>query len=288
MKRMIRASEENYQLYRNKRNENKYIEVKKSADGHTYYRQFMFWNTDTGSVKNYSGSRTNRGRYHRTTLETLNKILDDYVLVESVEDDVKSDYSYVGGPVNPNAVTSSIDVSDYDMLSSTIKDNGQAYALFRKRCDGKTCWAAAKYVEGEPDVSNAFEISYDQARGFKPLSAMGELSRTIHKKLHGDGIISSTESNWPEPLTYAEYDEGDQIIEGFIKALHNLDIYVDPSAQGGHGTDYFYSKETDEELAKIDIDEEIEILTDLYWDSYSKKNYRVKVENWLSDLCKLS
>lgn len=80
----ITAGVSNYQLYRNTRNENKYIEVKKMDDGHTYFRQFMYWNTDTGSVKNYSGSKTNRGRYHRVTQRTLNQVLVDYVPVDDV------------------------------------------------------------------------------------------------------------------------------------------------------------------------------------------------------------
>lgn len=71
-------------LYRNKRNENKYIEVKKSSDGHTEFRQFMYWVTDDGPVKNYNGSKTNRGRFHRVRQGTLNSILDDYEQVDGV------------------------------------------------------------------------------------------------------------------------------------------------------------------------------------------------------------
>lgn len=75
-------------LYRNKQNENKYIEVKKSKDGHTWFRQFMYWNTDDGSVKNYSGSKTNRGRFHRVRQDTLNSILEDYEQVDDVHTDM--------------------------------------------------------------------------------------------------------------------------------------------------------------------------------------------------------
>lgn len=110
MKRLIRssqelrASQETYALYQNIRNKNKYIEVKKTSDGHTWMRQFMFWNTDRGPVKNYSGSKTNRGRYHRITIDSLKKILEDYNIVESVEDDVRDDFDYVGSDENPNDV----------------------------------------------------------------------------------------------------------------------------------------------------------------------------------------
>ena len=86
----VMCTTESYQLYRNKRNENKYIEVKKTSDGHTWFRQFMYWNTPEGSVKNYSASKTNRGRYHRVRQDTLNMILEDYEPVDDVhiEEDV--------------------------------------------------------------------------------------------------------------------------------------------------------------------------------------------------------
>ena len=102
MKRYIRSSEVSYQLYRNNRNENKYIEVRKLSDGHSEYRQFLFWDTDRGPVKNYYTSKSNMGRWHRGTQESVKKILEDYIPVESVEDGVESDYSYRGSPENPN------------------------------------------------------------------------------------------------------------------------------------------------------------------------------------------
>lgn len=86
----ISCAAEGYQLYRNNKNENKYIEVKKSKDGHTWMRQFMYWNMPEGTVKNYNGSKTNRGRYHRVTLETLAKILEDYDSVEDVHEEMDS------------------------------------------------------------------------------------------------------------------------------------------------------------------------------------------------------
>lgn len=80
-----------------------------------------------------------------------------------------------------------IDISEYDQLSSTLHDNGDTYAIFRKIVDGKGHWAAAKYVNGSPDKSSAFEISYDQARGFEPLSPEGQLSRRIGKSVFSSG-----------------------------------------------------------------------------------------------------
>lgn len=107
MKTHIQSSEENYQLYRNNRNENKYIEVKKSSDGHTWYRSFMFWNTDRGPVKNYYTSKSNKGRWHRGTQESVKKMLEDYKMVESIQDGIKDDFIYEGSPENPNDVISS-------------------------------------------------------------------------------------------------------------------------------------------------------------------------------------
>lgn len=78
------ASPEGVELYRNLRNENKYIEVKHSNDGHTYFRQFMYWNMEDGPVKNYNGSKTNRGRFHRVRQDTLKGILEDYEQVDDV------------------------------------------------------------------------------------------------------------------------------------------------------------------------------------------------------------
>jgi len=69
--------------YQNKRNPNKFIEMKKYDDGHTVARQYMKWDTPEGEVKNYNGSKTNRGRYHRMGQRTLNEVLDDYDEVES-------------------------------------------------------------------------------------------------------------------------------------------------------------------------------------------------------------
>ena len=77
MKRYIRTSE--IITYQNKRNKNKYIEVKHENDGHVSARQFMYWDTDRGPVKNYVGSKSKRGRFFRVNEQTLNIMLEDYV-----------------------------------------------------------------------------------------------------------------------------------------------------------------------------------------------------------------
>lgn len=78
MRRFIKSSKDDVQTYQNRRNPNKYMEVKEYDDGHMYSRQYMKWDTPEGEVKNYNGSKTNRGRYSRTSGKTLDSQLRDY------------------------------------------------------------------------------------------------------------------------------------------------------------------------------------------------------------------
>lgn len=81
--------------YRNNRNPNKYIEVKKANDGHSYARQYMEWNTTDGKVKNYTGAKdAKRGRYHRARRDTIDQMLDDYTEVEVTSADNSGDIQY--------------------------------------------------------------------------------------------------------------------------------------------------------------------------------------------------
>ena len=70
---------DNVVTYQNNRNPNKYVEVKKGDDGHSYVRQYM----KIPNGKNYNGGATNRGRYHRATQQTINQILEDYNTVQA-------------------------------------------------------------------------------------------------------------------------------------------------------------------------------------------------------------
>lgn len=63
------------EVYRNKRNENKYIEVVRYGSGNYYAVQFMRW----GGIVNKLGSRT--GCRSRFTKASLANILEDYVKV---------------------------------------------------------------------------------------------------------------------------------------------------------------------------------------------------------------
>lgn len=93
-------------------------------------------------------------------------------------------------------------------------------------------------------------------------------------------------SEWPEELTYDNYPEGDQIIEGLIQAVDYLDIFEEPSTQGGVGSDFFFTNDG-EELGSIDIQEEEKILSDLYHSSKSKEDYYKKVKIWLANFLNL-
>lgn len=81
--------------YRNRRNENKYIETKHYDDGHTVSRQYMKWDTPEGEVKNYYGSKTNRGRWHRASYDTLKMQLEGYDPIEDEEYDEYEEYDDV-------------------------------------------------------------------------------------------------------------------------------------------------------------------------------------------------
>lgn len=64
-------------VYQNNRNENKFIEVKKTKCSHFYIRQYMYWKEN--GVQNFIG--TKKGCFIRTTkTRHLNELLNDYTL----------------------------------------------------------------------------------------------------------------------------------------------------------------------------------------------------------------
>ena len=82
--RGIRGATDPDATYVNKKNPNKFIEIKKYKDGNQVARQYMKWDTPEGEVKNYTGAKdAKRGRYFRTRKDTLNQMLEDYDEVES-------------------------------------------------------------------------------------------------------------------------------------------------------------------------------------------------------------
>lgn len=62
-------------IYRNKRNEYKFIEVRNDGHYHNSVRQFMYW--ETKDIKNLLGDRN----LHRWKIKDLKALLEDYEFV---------------------------------------------------------------------------------------------------------------------------------------------------------------------------------------------------------------
>ena len=63
-------------IFRNKRNENKYVDVKRSKCGHYYIVQYMIFENQDVTIINYTGCK--RRRFSRVSKRTLLSILEDY------------------------------------------------------------------------------------------------------------------------------------------------------------------------------------------------------------------
>lgn len=63
--------------YRNKRNENKYIDVKHTNDRHYMWRQRMSW---SNGVTNYLGGHP-KGGFHRVRKSWMNDVIEEYTEV---------------------------------------------------------------------------------------------------------------------------------------------------------------------------------------------------------------
>ena len=61
-------------IYRNRRNSNKYLEVKYYKCGHQMVRQYLEW---SNGVRNYTGD----GKFHRWSKKALLSLLNDYYKV---------------------------------------------------------------------------------------------------------------------------------------------------------------------------------------------------------------
>lgn len=280
MKRYIRSAEESYTLYRNKRDENKYIEVRKLTDGHTEYRSFMFWNTDRGPVKNYYTSKSNKGRWHRGSQESVRKILEDYIPVESVEDGVKDDYSYRGAPENPNNVVASTYVQK--LIRKRPKKDRNGNPLVYSGSGGRSL------VGINYDSIDKFDSREEAEEDLRKYATKPSEWEVVEYEVEKSSNVLASTSSWPEELTYNDYEDGDQIIEVLIDVVNDLNLFIEESSvQNGRGSDFFYNDATGELLAEIDINEETEQLEDLYYSSKGKNDFRNKVRNWMIDLCGL-
>ncbi len=97
---------------------------------------------------------------------------------------------------------------------------------------------------------------------------------------------SMIKASWPEELTFDDYEEGDQIIDGYVEAVDDLDIFVESDARGGVGEVYFYKDDSyDELLYHLPSEEEDEIISEFYWSSKSKEDYVEEIKNWLRRVC---
>lgn len=64
-------------IYKNKRNEHKFLEIRNDGHYHNTVRQFMLWKEN--GVKNLLGDRS----LHRWKAGNLKELLEDYELVEA-------------------------------------------------------------------------------------------------------------------------------------------------------------------------------------------------------------
>ena len=68
-------------IYRNKRNENKFIEVHNDGYHHNSLKQYMLWIIDGMTVKNLTGDRN----LHRWRKANLDELLDDYEVIRNLK-----------------------------------------------------------------------------------------------------------------------------------------------------------------------------------------------------------
>lgn len=69
-------------IYRNNRNENKYLEVHNDGHYHNTVRQYMFWQyRQKGILLSETKNFTGDGILHRWKKENLSELLEDYTLV---------------------------------------------------------------------------------------------------------------------------------------------------------------------------------------------------------------
>ena len=158
--------------YRNKRNENKYVEVKKGNDGHSYSRLYMKWDTPEGEVKNYTGAKdAKRGRYYRTNLDTIDQILDDYDEVEE-----SSEVPFDSDPIKPEASGEAFSVYDKNKYYGGASSLEGAKRLMKKAYETSFHDPEDIVVVGDgyqEDMYGLFDFEF--AQGHKILKASDDL-----------------------------------------------------------------------------------------------------------------
>ena len=94
-------------------------------------------------------------------------------------------------------------------------------------------------------------------------------------------IVSYKSEYWPPELLYNHYVQGDQLVDGFIVAMNELNLYESPESRNGHIADYFYDSSTGEDVGSINLYKERDDLRNLYYNSISRDNYISNVVDWL-------
>ena len=102
------------------------------------------------------------------------KKLDNYGVMREIRDVDKGAYESLNESLHEK-----LDLSDYKELSYPLRDGGKNYQIFRKLENGTGRWAAAPIEMGDVKYDDAFEITYNQARGFEPINTIGKLSRDL-------------------------------------------------------------------------------------------------------------
>ena len=129
-------SEGSTRTYRNRRNPNKFIETKKSNDGHSYARQYMEWDTPEGKVRNYTGAKDpKRGRYSRANKSSREQMLEDY-----------------------DEITSSSDIVSIDSIVKKYQPEDTDYILYDYQLDDNTLELYASGNEGVEDYDGPEDL----------------------------------------------------------------------------------------------------------------------------------
>lgn len=186
----------------------------------------------------------------------------------------KEDYEMYGVdltyPLDPSKISSS-ETSHKSNVTATTKSVEHTYEVTVGDVESYSVNAVSKEAAIQFVIDNYFTREDKEEYEDDPNYIWAELIE--------DKTTSST--HWPKKLTYHEYDEGDQLIQGLIDACDKLDVFEAPSSQGGFGEDFFLDNDTNEELFRIDLKEEEKALLSLYYKSTSYDDYVQKVCKWL-------
>lgn len=128
-------------------------------------------------------------------------------------------------------------------------------------------------------LGNAMDCLYDFAQMYANKDGMMSGCKTKKKSV-------TAAEDWPPEMTYNEFEEGDQLMEGFIEALESMGLYSEPSGYGSTYTDFILREEDGEELFSISGKDEERMLTRFFNTSTSKYDYHDKIKKWIKEKIK--